>query len=261
MSEFLPLKAILLSLGMRVFLISVSNADSLLLTMENTSVEASDVKLGEEVAPLEETHLATTETTVETTTTSTDVETGEEDSPYKVELEKMKADLAKKDDLIRKKDGALKEARAKLKEPKQELEDDEPKVGRPKALSAEEVRQLYREERNAERFEEMLNQATSDAQERELIKLHFDNSIKRTGNVTADFKMAVALANQPLIDQARNARFERETAERGTIQSMGGGSFQRSGQPGYMSDPALRTVANILDKLDGDGKTKKYLGK
>ena len=216
--------------------------------MENNTVVTDDEKPVEEVA--------TSETTTETTEkTTTEIASEDAKSVYEKELEKLETEK-------RQKEGALKEERRLRKEAEAAKKAAEDKLAEQaqgdKPLTTKELDKRLSEELTKRDFDQSVRGYTADPKEQELIKHHYDNSIRKTGDVATDLKMAVAIANQHLVDQAKRVQIERENAEAQNARFTGGQSYGRTGKPAYESDPRLKGAAALLDKI-GAGDAKKFL--
>lgn len=180
----------------------------------------------------------------------------DEDNPFKQELEKLK-------EINRQKTGALEQERQKRKDAENKL-----KETKHDGLTAEEADKIIEskleakiEARLAKRdFDNLLKQTSDDKHERELIGYHYDNSIVKTGDVEADLKKAIALANSHLIQKAKEEQYERETREGFLANQQGGLPTSYRGRSATHFDPTLKGANALLQKL-GVKDGEKYLKK
>ncbi len=214
--------------------------------MNEETVVADDVKSTEEQT---DPTLTTDEAVVETD------QAVEQESVYKKENARLEAEA-------RQKAGALKEEREKRKAAEKAAEalvkaNEEDKKN---TLSSEDVDKLLEEKLAKRDFEQQLSQMTIDPEEQKLIRTHYENSIKRTGSVTADLKMAAAIANEHLIEKAKSEEMERNQTEAFTTRFSGPTAYSRPGKPAYETDPSLKRAASLLEKI-GAKEAIKHLGK
>ena len=220
--------------------------------MEDTnSVVVTDEKLTQEQIAAQE--------AAQKTEADAQAKADAEQSVYKQELAKITAEKDKAETIARQKEGALKEERLLRK-----AAEDAKIVAEEKAskvdLTVDEIDKRLEAKLAARDFTQALAQVSNDPDEQKLVKHHYETSIVKTGNVAADLQMAVAIANQHLINQAREAQAQREQGESKTAGFQGSGSYGRSGQPAYQTEPSLKAAGALLDKW-GLGDAKKHLGK
>lgn len=212
---------------------------------QNNTVDNQDEKQVEDVD--------TSKTTAETTETTT--ESQDDVNPYKAELDKVQ-------EIARQKDGALKEERRLRKEAEEKLKAATTSDIPTSETQKEEKKYLTQDELEArlarEKFEIQLERVTDNTDEQKLVRHHYENSIVRTGDVAADLRMAVALANQHVVEQVRRAQADREVQESVVARVSGGSNYTRPTSTG--SDPTSRAVSNLLKKI-GASDAEKYIGK
>lgn len=221
-------------------------AKNLPIYMEETTVLSEDEKLAQETKAAEA------------------AAAKEEKTVYQKELERLTAEkeaaeteAKKQEDIARQKTGALKDEKEKSKAAEAAAE----ALAEAAKFSQQDLDKRLDERFANEKFNTLLLQNTSDPDEQALIKLHYETSIVKTGNVETDLARAVAIANSHLVEQARQAQIEREENEARTVSFQGGQPNKgRPIKPAYETNPTLRAAANFLDKL-GMGGAKKYLGK
>lgn len=186
-----------------------------------------------------------------------------EESVYKQELAKLQAekeqaeaDKAKAEEIARQKNGTITEERNKRKSAEAAAE----ALAESAKITEAEFDKKIEEKLNVRDFNLKIKEISSDPDEQALIKLHYETSIVKTGNVETDLARAVAIANSHLLDQAKQMQEERETRENKQANFQGGKPTGRPGKPAFETDPTLRGAATFLDRL-GMGAAKKYLGK
>lgn len=194
----------------------------------------------------------TTEQTVETTVEPKVEKTTEEDekkeeNPYEKEIKRL-------EDEKRQKEGALKEERRLRKEAEKALAEKEGKAEDKKYVTPEELEKALDEKLKRSKFEDLVEKATSDPNEQKLIRHHYENSIRRTGNLETDLTMAIAIANQHVVQQAKKAEQEREGNEAFMAKNSGGNTY---GKPSAgKTDPISRGAAQFLKNLGASDATK-----
>lgn len=179
----------------------------------------------------------------------------EEVSPYKAELEKMEAINRQKEGALKEERRLRKEAEAKLKETTESTLDDGPKE---KYLTQAQVDAALDKRMAQQKFEAKLENLSNDPDEQKLVKFHYENSIVKTGDVATDLRMAVAIANQHLVERVKNAEAEREGNEFMSAKVSGGNTYMREGTKG--TDPNTRAAAQFLKNI-GAGDAEKFLRK
>lgn len=188
----------------------------------------------------------------------------EEKSVYQLELEKLtqerdnaEAARIKAEEIAKQKTGAITEEREKRK-----AAEAAAKALSESHISDEDLERKLDEKINNrlanEKFSQLLSQTTSDVDEQALIKLHYEKSIIKTGNVETDLARAAAIANSHLLNQAKQAQIEREASEARTVSFQSGSPKGRQGKPAFETDPTKRKAADLLERL-GVGDAKKYL--
>lgn len=214
---------------------------------EEKLVLADDAKTAEEKVEKTEAELKAEAAAVEAEKAK-----AEQETVYKKELAKLEAEKQEKADALtveRSKRKAAEKANEALVEATKET-----KV----SPTTEDINKLL-DERLAQRdFDQLVKQEAIDPDEQKLIKHHYENSIRRTGNVAADLKMAAAIANQHLVEQAKQAQIEREQNEGLQANFQSSRPYSRQGKPGYETNGTLKAAASILEKL-GVPEAKKFL--
>lgn len=156
----------------------------------------------------------------EKTEVETKVETEvETEVNYKAELEKVKAEKEKLEEVARKQAGALREERRLRKQGEQSEEAPEDKVVS-KVIDEIEKRRI------ADDIEATLEEMTPNQEERELIRHHYENSIKSTGStrraIKADLENAKLLANKSRFLSEAEKKVKKEMAERKAVEDAQG---------------------------------------
>ncbi len=156
------------------------------------------------------------------TTEETKKEESSENIDYKAELEKVQERIKKADFTIH-----------RLKE-KEETKDTSEETQEPKKNLAEEIRKVVREENDSLRkdlnrgeFERTLKVVSSNDDKAELIRHHYNETIRSTGNVDEDLANAKALANRNRytqeLSEAKRALLSSQTRE-----TRSGGAGQKN---------------------------------
>lgn len=137
-------------------------------------------------------------------------EVDDEDIDYKAELEKVKSDSENyKEGMLTKKieNKDLKQENEELKQRLEEVENSD-------------VRDVVKEELNHTKLSEMLS-SISNEDERELVQYHYENSIKKSGQIDNDFHRARVLANAKKIErdnkELRQAMISKSTQSNASI--------------------------------------------
>lgn len=197
-------------------------------------------------------------------------------NPYAEELERLRGESAKKDEIIEHKNRAIESMKRKKEEPapapassdeevvvingvsyfKSQVEAiktlAEDAVGNKLLKEIEQLKTIV----SGGQVDTVLAGITSDAKERELIKHHYDNSIKHSGNIVEDLKRARLLANERIIYNEGLAKGREAKREEvlSSFESFGSSSPKRSS--GLPEDK--QGAADILDRM-GLPEAKKYL--
>lgn len=185
----------------------------------------------------------------------------EAESVYKQENERLAKENLEKSDALLVERSRRKEADEKAEAAKtaaEALAEANKNAEAAKGLSVEEIDSLLETKLAKREVEQRLLQTSSDPEEQKLVRFHYDNSIVKSGNVAEDLKKASAIANQHLVEKAKQEQFEREQGEGQMAGFQGGRPTGRSGKPAYETNPTLKGAAALLDKL-GVGDAKKYL--
>ena len=106
------------------------------------------------------------------------------------------------------------------------------------------------------REETAIERLTSDAEERELIRLHLEHTVKRTGNIEEDVRNAFAIANKHLAEK----KLSDETEVASGVASAAGaeiGGGRLTIAPGMSS--GKREALKLLKAYDPKKKWEKYL--
>lgn len=159
-------------------------------------------------------------------------ETQKDESPYAEQLERMRQrekeledELKKKDELLEHKNRAIEASKKKIKE---ELSTEDE--------LAEKLLKRLEEKQNVRKLDELVSALSSDQTEREVIKRHYQNSIVKTGDISADLKAAVALAESDKIWEQRSNRALEERRE-DYIASFAGTSLRGDTSSSMTRDP------------------------
>jgi hypothetical protein len=186
-------------------------------------------EIDEGVVKSQEEEVTSQETSAEATVNAEgqESETKVED-PYAEQLsviEKLKVESKQKG-------GALKEEREKRKALEERLASLEEKLASSGSADEDQVlskaEKLVEEKLANQRFIDKLEQFSGNPKEQQLIKHHYENSIRRTGDVIADLKMAVAIANQHLVEKAKSEQSAQIDNEATVARSMKGGIYSRN---------------------------------
>lgn len=159
----------------------------------------------------DETEVTTEETTQEVADNESDGEQETDNPDYKAELERLR-------ELDRKKSGALKEERERRKKAeevaKERPELDEDAVSKIVKRALEEDRKA----RTVDYYEDTLDKECPDKDFRDLVKYHYENTIRTTGEsrkaIERDIARAKLLANEAKYMSEAQKKAKREVAER-----------------------------------------------
>lgn len=181
-------------------------------------------------------------------TTDQNGESGREKSPYEVELERINAE---KEEQIRQKNGALEEERRRRKEAEALIKKTDSETDK---LTVEQIKEMVDARLMQNRFADKLDSITADPKEKELIKFHYENSIRHTGDVQADLANAVALANRHVIDEVKRNTSERVQTEARNAQFSRGGTYNRASNDAV--PPRNAAAAQILKMMGAEDAIK-----
>lgn len=162
------------------------------------------------------------------------------------EKEAIETEAEKQKTILRQKNGALAEEKEKTKA----AEAAAKALVETAKISDEEINKKLDERFASEKFNRLVEESSADPDEQALIKHHYNTSIVKTGNVEADLKMALAIANAHLVGTARQAQIERE-AQEAVVAGFHSGknSSGRPVKPAYETNPTLKSAAALLERL------------
>jgi hypothetical protein len=195
------------------------------------------------------------EVTPEITPTPVATATTQEEDKYKKELDRLTAMNLQKEGALKEERRLRREAQAKLDAKAVEPLDDEPKV---KYLTQVEMDAALDKRMAKQKFEDKLETVSNNVEEQKLVRYHYENSIVRTGDVATDLKMAIAIANQHLVEQVKKAEADREENEFINAKVSGGGTYNRASGKGTTTND--RAAAQFLKNI-GAADAEKFLGK
>lgn len=193
-----------------------------------------------------------------------------EENPYKQQLEGLEKDKVQleKDKIQletenRQKGGALKEEREKNKGYDEKLEEinkkidglkDDKKIEK-EPLSEDDIDKRFDDKFAKKEVKDGLKEIDNE-DERKLTEHHYENSIVKSGDVEKDLKNARALANQHLIEKAREQDIEIDASQDAMTKMSGANSV--SGDRGKAEAPIKKAAGQFLDNI-GASEAKKHL--
>lgn len=177
----------------------------------------------------------------------------EDQNEYKQRLVELEAQLKERESQLHKKDEALKNknrAINALKKAAPEPEDDDVDALTEKVTARIEASMRAREAAAA------LREVSSDPDEQKLVKFHYDNSIKQSGDVQRDLKAALALANADKLYELRQAAARGEAREE-EMASLAASMAPKPQPKSTIKTREMKLAESFLDAVAPEAK--KYL--
>ena len=173
-------------------------------------------------------------------------------NPYEVKLKEVEAEIAKQKEIIEHKNRAINALKKKKPQVEEEIGDEEDEEETKPELDKGYVDSKYEQLAVDIKSKEI----TADEAERKLILYHYNNSIKKTGDMDRDLKLSRAIANEHIIEQVQKNRQEAEAKENELVNFSSGNP--RREISGEVARSAVNSAAAaFLDKIDPEAK--KYL--
>lgn len=165
-------------------------------------------------------------------------DSAEEENPYKAELDDIQRRNAELEDALKKKEEIIEHKNRAIESTKKKSKDFD--VDSLK----ESIKSELRSELLEQEIQKKINVISSDRSERDLIQHHYQNSIRKTGNVEEDLMNAVALANRKTVWNERITRASEERNEEFLTSVRP--SDARGATKSIITDPVLREAAKLV---------------
>ena len=177
----------------------------------------------------------------------------EEPNEYKKRLVELEAQLKERENQLQKKDEALKNknrAINALKKAAPEPEDDDVDALTEKVTARIEASMRAREAATA------IREVSSDPDEQKLVRFHYENSIKQSGDVQRDLKAALALAIAENFYELRQAAARGEAREE-EMASLAASMAPKPQPKSSIKSREMKLAESFLDAVAPEAK--KYL--